>query len=243
MSAACVQHRVDLLLEGRQVDLHAVEHRAPVPHDRRHRDGLADFLVGRAIGLGGGGVEIDAVLAGDLRGDREADQLLGLAVERGVGIELHRLEFGPGAGDADFRERLEEASAPSRASARCPCRSPSRSRPAALAAMRQRRRSRRAVPTPRSRLNLPMNLDMLTSISAPAGDRSPVRAWGRLISTRRHPPLRPKAPSVRWLDRASRRAVTAAVRARQARPPPRGSAGRASAGCWRHGASPCARSA
>src|SRR5438034_11014223 len=63
------QDRVGLAAEGAKVDLHAVEHCAPVPHDRRHGDRLANFLIRRAIRLGGGSVEIDAVLAGNLRGD------------------------------------------------------------------------------------------------------------------------------------------------------------------------------
>src|SRR3981189_3592366 len=53
------QYGVGLALECRDVDLHAVEHGAPMPHDRRHGDGLADFLGVGAIGLGGRRVEID----------------------------------------------------------------------------------------------------------------------------------------------------------------------------------------
>ena len=82
--AGRVQHGVGFVLEGGEIDLHAVEHRAPVPRDGGHGDGFADFLVGGAVRLGDGGVEIDAVLARDLRRHREADQFLGLDVERGV---------------------------------------------------------------------------------------------------------------------------------------------------------------
>ena len=63
---------------------------------------------------------------------------------------------------------------------------------------------------------------------------SRLRRIGR-FARRRHP--------TRWPDRASRDQSRQLVRARPAPPPQPGSAGRASAGCWRHGASPCARSA
>src|ERR1700730_868294 len=62
-----LQYRVGLLLERGEVDLHAVEHSAPVARDRRHGHGLAHLLVGRAVRLGGSGVEIDAIEARDLR--------------------------------------------------------------------------------------------------------------------------------------------------------------------------------
>src|SRR5258708_8638381 len=77
------QDSVGLFLEAVEIDLHAIEHGAPVTHDSRHGDRLADILVRGAIGLGSGAVEIDAVLAWNLRGDREPHQLLGLAVELG----------------------------------------------------------------------------------------------------------------------------------------------------------------
>ena len=49
----------------------------------------------RAVEFGRGGVEIDAVLAGDLSSDRQPDQLLGLAVELWSRIELERTSFPP----------------------------------------------------------------------------------------------------------------------------------------------------
>src|SRR6266705_1379134 len=88
------QDRVGLAAEGGKVDLHAVEHRAPVSHDRRH---------------GGGSMEIDAVLARNLRGDRKADELLHLAAQLGLRIELNSLEFSPRARDAGLGKLLEKA--------------------------------------------------------------------------------------------------------------------------------------
>src|SRR5688572_23153837 len=64
------QDSVRLPLERGKIHLHAVEHRAPVAHDGRHGDGFAHFLLGRAVGLGGSRVEIHAVVARNLRGDR-----------------------------------------------------------------------------------------------------------------------------------------------------------------------------
>ena len=66
------EHRVGLLLEGREIDLHAVEHRLQWRTIAAIATASLDLLVGRAVELGGRGVEIDAVLAGDLRGDRQA---------------------------------------------------------------------------------------------------------------------------------------------------------------------------
>ena len=83
-----LQDGVCLVFERRQIDLHAIEHGAPVARYRSHRDRFANLLVGGAIGLGNRRVEIHAVLAWDLRGDREADQLLGFDVEAGFGAEL-----------------------------------------------------------------------------------------------------------------------------------------------------------
>jgi hypothetical protein len=102
-------HRVDLVAERREIDLRTVDDRAPVSRHRGHRDGFLDFLVAGAVGLRAPGVEIHAVLAGDLRRDGEADEFLDLRRQRGVAAELHRLEFTPGAGDAGIRERIDEA--------------------------------------------------------------------------------------------------------------------------------------
>src|SRR5258707_13922927 len=41
------QDRVGVPLAAGEVDLHAVEHRAPMPHDRRHGDRLSDLPVRR----------------------------------------------------------------------------------------------------------------------------------------------------------------------------------------------------
>src|SRR5690606_21222410 len=53
--------------------------------------------------------EIDAVLAGNLRGDGKPDQLFRFAVELAVGIELDRFELVPRSGDPALRELPEEA--------------------------------------------------------------------------------------------------------------------------------------
>src|SRR5579871_2151957 len=90
------QHGVGVVPEGGEIDLAAVKHRAPVPYDPRHGHSLLDLLVGRAVRLGGGGMEIDAVLARNLRRHRKPDQLLGLAVEPRIWIELEALHLGPG---------------------------------------------------------------------------------------------------------------------------------------------------
>lgn len=37
----------------------------------------------------------------------EAQKFLGLAVKRGLRVELHALDLGPGAGDGNIRQRLE----------------------------------------------------------------------------------------------------------------------------------------
>src|SRR4051812_2628000 len=91
---------IDFLAELRLVDERAVEHGAPVASDRCHRDRLANLGVGRAAELGGLRVELDAELAGNLGRNREADELLALAVERRRGIELHGLELAPRRCDA-----------------------------------------------------------------------------------------------------------------------------------------------
>ena len=96
-----------ILLELRLVGLRSVEDRARHAGHAGHRDRFLDLFVRRAVELGGLGVEIDAVLARYLRGHREAHQFLGLAVERGLGVELHALDLGPGAGNRDIRQRLE----------------------------------------------------------------------------------------------------------------------------------------
>src|SRR5438445_13219468 len=54
------QYGVGLALERGEIDLHPVEHSAPVPRDRRHRHRLTDLLVARAVGLGDGAAEVDA---------------------------------------------------------------------------------------------------------------------------------------------------------------------------------------
>src|SRR6266568_1280787 len=56
------QDRIGIPLEAAEVDLHAVEHRAPMPHDRRHGDRLLDIFIRRTVRLGGGGVEVGAIL-------------------------------------------------------------------------------------------------------------------------------------------------------------------------------------
>lgn len=80
-----------------------------MPADRRHRDGLADLGVGRTIELGCGCMEVDAIGARYLGGDGQTDQLLFLSGQGSFRIELHRLEFGPGAPDAFLRKQLEES--------------------------------------------------------------------------------------------------------------------------------------
>jgi hypothetical protein len=103
------EHRVGIPLEAGEVDLGAVEHRAPMPHDRRHGDRLPDLLIRRAVRPGGGGMEVDAILARDLGRNRKPDQLLGLAVELRLGVKLEALHFRPRAGDRGLRQLLEEA--------------------------------------------------------------------------------------------------------------------------------------
>src|SRR6266568_2368670 len=77
------QDRVGFILERDGIDLHSVEHRAPVPRDRRHGYRLANLLVGGAVELGGGGVKINAVVTRDLCRDSKAAQFLGPAVKLG----------------------------------------------------------------------------------------------------------------------------------------------------------------
>jgi hypothetical protein len=60
-----------LLLEGIEIDLHAVEDGAPVARQRGHRDRLLDLLVGGAGTLGVLRVRPNAVSARDLRRDGE----------------------------------------------------------------------------------------------------------------------------------------------------------------------------
>src|SRR5581483_845990 len=89
-------------------DLHTVVDGAPVAGDRGHCAPLLHLLIAGGAGPYGGRLEVGAILAWDLCGDGEANELLGLAVERGVRVELDGLELVPGAGDARLREDLEE---------------------------------------------------------------------------------------------------------------------------------------
>jgi hypothetical protein len=61
------------LPERLEIDLHAVQHRAPVPRYRGHCDSFADLLIGGAIRFGDGDVDVDAIMTWNLRSDSEAD--------------------------------------------------------------------------------------------------------------------------------------------------------------------------
>ena len=121
--------RATLLLELGEIDLHAVEHGAPMAGECGHRDGFLDLAIGRAGELADLRVEVRAVAARNLGGHPERRSAPSSSVDSAVfGLSWIALELVPRRGDALLRERLEERRDEARASSGCPDRSPWRCR-------------------------------------------------------------------------------------------------------------------
>jgi hypothetical protein len=102
---------VDLLLELCEIILVALQLSAPFAHLSRHRDRLLDLSVGRAEVFGPLGMTIDAIRAGDLRGDRERDQFLGFPIQGAARIRNRHIflkrQGGAGWGRDSRHERRQ----------------------------------------------------------------------------------------------------------------------------------------